>query len=58
MDWRGFVQAGIDADALTATGDGMALALVEWARTRRAFGDDTAAAAAAWLEQKEDRSGR
>lgn len=35
LDWRAFVRDGIDASALTATGDGMALALVEWARTRQ-----------------------
>lgn len=32
LDWREFVQRGIEADKLTATGDGLALAVVEWAR--------------------------
>ena len=32
LDWRGFVRNGIDAQVLEATGDGLALALVDWAR--------------------------
>ncbi|HEX7375150.1 MAG TPA: hypothetical protein VF277_09250 [Steroidobacteraceae bacterium] len=36
LDWRDFVKNGIDADVLTATGDGLALALVAWAKTRQA----------------------
>ena len=36
LDWRGFVREGIDADALAATGDGLALALVDWAKKRAA----------------------
>lgn len=32
FDWRDFVRNGIDADALLATGDALALAAVEWAR--------------------------
>jgi hypothetical protein len=32
MDWTDFVRNGIAADALTATGDGLALALVDWAQ--------------------------
>lgn len=32
LDWNAFVRDGIDAGALTATGDAMALALVDWAR--------------------------
>lgn len=32
LDWSAFVRAGIDEQALVATGDGMALALVEHAR--------------------------
>lgn len=32
LDWRAFVKQGIDAEALEATGDGLALALVKWAR--------------------------
>lgn len=32
IDWRAFVRDGIDADSLLATGDGFAIALVEWAR--------------------------
>lgn len=31
LDWRAFVRDGIDSEILTATGDGLALALVEWA---------------------------
>lgn len=34
LDWSGFVKQGIEAEILVATGDAMALALVEWARTR------------------------
>lgn len=32
LDWRGFVAKGIPASELEATEDGMALALVAWAR--------------------------
>lgn len=32
LDWRAFVRDGIPAETLEATGDGLALALVEWAR--------------------------
>lgn len=32
LDWHDFVHEGIDEAALLATGDGMALQLVEWAR--------------------------
>jgi hypothetical protein len=32
LDFRAFVREGIDAELLLATGDGMARALVEWAR--------------------------
>lgn len=32
LDFRAFVREGIAADVLLATGDGMAIALVEWAR--------------------------
>lgn len=32
LDWREFVRNGIDAEKLLATGDGFAIALVEWAR--------------------------
>ena len=32
LDWRDFVRNGIDAEILTATGDGLAIALVEWAQ--------------------------
>lgn len=32
FDWGDAVRNGIDADALEATGDGFALALVKWAR--------------------------
>lgn len=32
IDWHDFVVNGIDADKLTATGDGFALALVAWAK--------------------------
>lgn len=32
LDWSDFVLRGIHADKLTATGDAMALALVDWAR--------------------------
>lgn len=31
LDWRDFVAHGIDEACLTATGDGLALALVKWA---------------------------
>lgn len=36
VDWSAFVRAGIDADILLATGDAMALRLVEHVRARRA----------------------
>lgn len=32
LDWRGFVRDGIEADRLLATGDGLAVELVAWAR--------------------------
>lgn len=32
LDWRDFVEHGIAAETLEATGDGLALAVVEWAR--------------------------
>lgn len=32
LDWRDFVRNGIAAETLEATRDGMALALVAWAR--------------------------
>lgn len=32
LDWRAFVRDGIPAEVLEATGDGLALALVRWAR--------------------------
>lgn len=32
LDWRNFVEHGIPAEVLEATGDGLALALVKWAR--------------------------
>lgn len=32
LDWADFVSNGIAAERLIATGDGMALALVAWAR--------------------------
>ncbi|MGE4459095.1 MAG: hypothetical protein AB7D31_07505 [Stenotrophomonas sp.] len=32
LDWRGFVRDGIPASQLEATGDGLALALVAWAK--------------------------
>ena len=32
LDWRDFVRHGIAAETLEATGDGLALALVAWAR--------------------------
>ena len=32
LDWRDFVQNGIPAETLEATGDGLALAVVAWAR--------------------------
>ena len=35
LDWRDFVAHGIDADKLAATGDALALALVDWARKRQ-----------------------
>jgi hypothetical protein len=32
LNWKQFVREGIDASVLEATGDGLALALVAWAR--------------------------
>jgi hypothetical protein len=32
LDWRAFARDGIDAEILAATGDGLALALIEWAQ--------------------------
>jgi hypothetical protein len=32
LDWRAFVRDGIPASQLEATGDGLALALVAWAK--------------------------
>ena len=32
LDFRAFVRNGIPSEALEATGDGLALALVKWAR--------------------------
>ena len=32
LDWRDFARNGIPAETLEATGDGMAIALVKWAR--------------------------
>lgn len=32
LDWDAFRHQGVDAEVLTATGDALALALVEWAR--------------------------
>ena len=32
IDWRSFVRDGVEASRLEATNDGMALALVAWAR--------------------------
>lgn len=34
LDWRGFLQQGISAEALLATGDAMALRAVEQAQRR------------------------
>jgi hypothetical protein len=36
IDWLDFVANGIDAEVLTATGDAMALRLVQWAEQREA----------------------
>lgn len=38
LDWMSFVQHGIDADKLLATGDAMAAALVDHARNEVAHG--------------------
>jgi hypothetical protein len=38
LNWRDFVRNGIDAEQLLATGDGFAIALVEWARKCEAQG--------------------
>lgn len=32
LDWDSFRRTGIEADELAATGDALAIALVEWAR--------------------------
>ena len=32
LDWSGFVRNGIAAETMAATGDALALALVDWAR--------------------------
>lgn len=32
LDWRQFIAHGLPADAFERTGDGLALALVKWAR--------------------------
>lgn len=32
LDWRNFIENGIPAETLEVTGDGLALALVKWAR--------------------------
>lgn len=32
LDWREFVLRGIEAEQLTATGDALALAVVDWAQ--------------------------
>lgn len=32
LDWRSFVRHGIPAEVLEATGDGLAMAVVKWAR--------------------------
>jgi hypothetical protein len=34
LDWGDFVRHGIDEQALLATGDGLAIGLVEWAHAR------------------------
>lgn len=34
LDWTDFIKHGIAAETLEATGDGLALALVKWARQR------------------------
>lgn len=36
LDWSAFVRDGIDERTLTGTGDGLALALVQWAHERAA----------------------
>lgn len=36
LDWKSFLREGIDAEVLLATGDGMAIALVDWARESEA----------------------
>nr|WP_277399858.1 hypothetical protein [Pseudoxanthomonas sp. LH2527] len=45
LDWRSFIKHGIEADVLEATGDGLAIALVKWARQceamKNADGDST-----------------
>lgn len=40
LDWRDFCRNGIDAEVLIATGDGMALAIVEHARKLQAEATD------------------
>lgn len=39
LDWRGFVRSGIEAEKLEATGDALALALVNWARESEQQGE-------------------
>ena len=39
LDWRHFVAHGIPAEELEKTGDGLALALVKWARECEACRD-------------------
>lgn len=38
LDWQAFVRDGIESDLLEATGDGLALALVAWAKECEAAG--------------------
>jgi len=39
IDFRSFVNYGVDADILTKTGDAMALKVVEYARIKRMEGE-------------------
>lgn len=32
LNWRDFVQNGVDSEVLVATGDALAIALVKWAK--------------------------
>lgn len=41
LDWSDFIKNGVDAEALRATGDAMALAVVEEAERREARGRDS-----------------